>query len=65
MNTHRAYALHDEYEPPRHKLIASGSEQFCIAQATAHSHKHGSRVGVVEAVKVGNPWAAEWPEEKK
>lgn len=64
-NTHRAYELHDGYTPPRHKLIASGSETFCSEQADAHREKHGVTVGVVEALKDGNPWASEWPEEKQ
>ncbi|NIL77655.1 hypothetical protein [Rhodococcus sp. B10] len=63
-NTHRAFALHTEYDPPRHKLIASGPQGFCIVQAEDYAAKHGMETGVVEAGKLGNPWAAEWPEDK-
>jgi len=78
-NTHRAYIMVDsamftdrmgkeyvkDFETPRHKLIASGSQEFCAARLVEYGHKHGLdgvKAGVVRCDTDGNPWAREWPE---
>lgn len=68
MNTHRAYAIHETYDPPRHKLIASGDADYCTQRAAAHEEKHNMPT-LVEAAPLttsgtprhGDHRIGEWP----
>lgn len=81
LNTHRAYILVykakftdkngeeyiKEFDEPRHKMIASGSFEFCSQKLVDYGQKHqldNVRGGVVKVASgvEGNPWANEWPE---
>lgn len=74
-NTHRAYVMVNGYHhgdpsewtwftEPKHKMIASGSLNFCLEKSeeykTKYPHQPPALVGIMECDTPGNPWAREW-----
>lgn len=50
-----------EFEEPKAKMIASGSEEFCQGALERYQEKHpGTEGGVVESTQNGDLWHNDW-----
>lgn len=59
-----AFVTKPQYDPPRHKMIFSGSESECRKFAILYRQKHPELPGEIEVMtKDGkeNPFKSEWP----
>jgi len=50
-----------EFDEPKPKMIASGSESFCQEVLDRYREKHPDvNGGVIETTEVGDPWQGQW-----
>lgn len=49
-----------DFPEPKHKMMASGSKEFCAKEMLKYHGEYECVIQEVETGFVGNPWEAEW-----
>lgn len=62
MKRYVAFLNCTDYDPPRKKMIASGTKEFCETARKRYMEKHpGKWVGIEEKKTDGDPYKSQWP----